>query len=404
MTGEKNFDIAVIGGGPAGAIAAKHAAKKGVSVALFEEHSSIGFPEHCAGLISVSGIKRLNIDIPKNCILNKVKGATFYSPSGISFNISRKTPQAYVVNRPLLDQYLVTMAQKENVTLFTKYKVVALEMGEIKTLKINHDKKESYFNANVIIDAEGARGKIVRQAGLTSLPRSIIPGVQIEVKNISCNPDQVEMFFGNEVAPGFFAWIIPTGEDTARVGIGANRQALKYLKKFMKKHPIASEKLSDAVPIKQFGGRMIKSGPIPKTYTDGFLVVGDAAGQVKPTTCGGVVVGGLCAQIAGDVAAEAVIEGEVSSSKLREYQKKWKRLLSREFRLMLVARRLLDRMSDKNLDNLFKAIIKNDFPRDIEEVGDMDFESGVIKKVISKPKLSAAIILNLLESLLIEKK
>jgi flavin-dependent dehydrogenase len=212
------------------------------------------------------------------------------------------------------------------------------------------------------------------------------------------------MFFGNKVAPGFFAWIIPTGENTARIGIGAHRHALRYLKEFVKNHPIASQRLQDMEPIKQFGGRMILSGPIPKTYTDGFLVVGDAAGQVKPTTCGGVIMGGICAQIAGDVAAEAVIEGNTSSRKLETYQKRWKKLLSREFRLMLLARKLLNRMSDKNLDNLFKAIIKNDFPKDIEEVGDMDFESGVIKKIISKPKLSASILLNLLESFLIGKK
>lgn len=291
------------------------------------------------------------------------------------------------------------MAQKENVKLFTKSKVVALKMGERKTLKVNHEKKEFSFNTRVIIDAEGARGKFVRQAGLTPISEGIIPGVQIEASNVQCNLDQVEMFFGNKVAPGFFAWIIPTGENTARIGIGAHRHALRYLKEFIKNHPIASQRLADAVPIKQFGGRMILSGPIPKTYTDGFIVVGDAAGQVKPTTCGGVVMGGICAQIAGDVAAEAVIEGNVGSGKLEVYQKRWRKLLSREFRLMLLARRLLNRMSDRNLDNLFKTIIKNNFPKDIEEVGDMDFESGVIKKIISKPKLSATILLNLLESL-----
>lgn len=276
-------------------------------------------------------------------------------------------------------------------------------MGERKTLKVNQEKRETSFETKVIIDAEGARGKIVRQAGLTPISEGIIPGVQIEASNVQCNPDQVEMFFGNKVAPGFFAWIIPTGENTARIGIGAHRHALRYLKEFIKKHPIASQRLSDAVPIKQYGGRMIVSGPIPKTYTDGFLVVGDAAGQVKPTTCGGVVMGGICAQIAGEVAAEAVIEEDLSSRKLRIYQKRWKKLLSREFRLMLLARKILNRMSDKNLDTLFKNIIKSDFPKDIEEVGDMDFESGVIKKLVSKPKLSASIILNLLEAFLTGK-
>lgn len=183
-----------------------------------------------------------------------------------------------------------------------------------------------------------------------------------------------------------------------------HHHALRYLREFIKNHPIASKRLSDAVPIKQFGGSIILSGPIPKTYSDGFLVVGDAAGQVKPTTGGGVVMGGLCAQVAGEVAAEAVIEGNVNSGRLSAYQKEWRRLLSREFYLMRLARRLLNRMSDRNLDKLFKTIIKNDFPEVIEEVGDMDFESGVIKKLVFKPKLSASVLLNLLETFIIGKK
>lgn len=360
-------------------------------------------PQHCAGLISVSGLRRLNVNVPADCILNRVKGATFYSPSGAFFSVSRKKPQAYVIDRPRLDQYFASEAQKGNVTLFPKSKVVSLKSGEKKTLKVFHG-KESFFDAQVIIDAEGVRGKFVREMGLIPVSGGVIPGVQIEVNNAQINPDQVEMFFGNKLAPGFFAWIIPTGENTARIGVGAHHHALRYLREFIKNHPIASKRLSDAVPIKQFGGSIILSGPIPKTYSDGFLVVGDAAGQVKPTTGGGVVMGGLCAQVAGEVAAEAVIEGNVNSGRLSAYQKEWRRLLSREFYLMRLARRLLNRMSDRNLDKLFKTIIKNDFPEVIEEVGDMDFESGVIKKLVFKPKLSASVLLNLLETFIIGKK
>lgn len=371
-----------------------------MSVAVFEEHSTIGLPEHCAGLISVSGLRRLNINIPRECILNRVNSAIFYSPSGTCFSVSRKKPQAYVFNRPLLDQYLASEAQKENVELFRNSKVLAVKMGEKRSLKIFH-RKETVFETKVIIDAEGIRGKFVRNVGLTPVSKGVIPGVQFEVNNVEVNPHQVEMFFGNKVAPGFFAWIIPTGENTARVGVGARRQALQYLKKFIKNHPIASKRLSKAIIVKKFGGAITLSGPIPRTYTDGFLVIGDAAGQVKPTTGGGVIMGGLCAQIAGEVAAKAVIDNNVDSKSLAIYQKKCRRLLSREFSSMLLVRRILNRMSDNNLDKLFNILIKNDFTRDIEEIGDMDFESAVIRKLILKPKLSAQIIFNFLTSILI---
>nr|MDO8077132.1 NAD(P)/FAD-dependent oxidoreductase [Candidatus Freyarchaeota archaeon] len=389
----------VIGCGPAGAIAARSAARKGVKVAIFEEHQTVGLPEHCAGLISISGIERLNIDIPKKCIVNSVRGATFYSPSGASFSVSRRGPQAYVVDRPSLDQHLANEAQKDGVLLFTGARVTALKMGAKKTLKVSHG-RESTFEAECVIDAEGVRGKFVREAGLTPPSGDILPGVQFEVENAEVDPDRVEMFFGNSVAPGFFAWIIPTGENSARVGVGARHHAMKYLKKFIENHPVASERLADAALVKKYGGSIVLCGPVPKTFTDSFLVVGDAAGQVKPTTGGGVVMGGLCAQIAGDVAAEAVIEGNTGEGKLRNYQKKWRRLLSREFYFMRLVRRILNRMSDRNLDKIFETIIRSDLTRIIEEVGDMDFESAVIKKLIFKPRLSARIVLAVLASLL----
>ncbi|MEM2134902.1 MAG: NAD(P)/FAD-dependent oxidoreductase [Candidatus Jordarchaeaceae archaeon] len=387
----------MIGCGPSGAIASQKAAKKGVKVAIIEEHPHVGLPEHCAGLISTTGFRRLNINIPKECILNRVKGATFYSPQGTAFSVSRRNTQAYVVNRPLLDQYLASLAQKENVSLFTGTKVLAVKMGEIKTLKVSQ-KREQHFTAKVIIDAEGVRGKFVREMGLAPVSRGIIPGVQIEVKNAQVNPEEVEIFLGNKVAPGFFAWMIPTSEDTARVGLGAHHHALKYLEKFIKNHPIASKKLRRAVPVKKFGGSIILSGPIPKTYADGFLVVGDAAGQVKPTTGGGVIMGGLCAQIAGEVAAQAVTEKNVSGGRLSAYQKKWKKLLSREFNSMLLARKILNRMDDRTLNRLFETLTKREFHRVIEEVGDMDFESEVIRKILLKPTLSISILLNFLAS------
>jgi len=393
----------VIGCGPSGAIASQNAAKKGVKVAIIEEHPYVGLPEHCAGLISTTGFRRLNINVPKECILNRVKGATFYSPQGATFSVSRRNTQAYVVNRPLLDQYLASLAQKENVSLFTGTKVLSVKMGEIKILKVSQ-KKEQHFKTKVIIDAEGVRGKFVREMGLAAVSRGIIPGVQIEVKNAQVNPEEVEIFLGNKVAPGFFAWIIPTGENTARVGLGAHHHALKYLEKFIKNHPIASKKLLHAVPVKKFGGSIILSGPIPKTYTDGFLVVGDAAGQVKPTTGGGVIMGGLCAQIAGEVAAEAVNEKNVSGGRLSAYQKKWKKLLSREFNSMLLARKILNRMEDRTLDRLFETLTREEFHTVIEEVGDMDFESGVIRKILLKPSLSISILLNFLASVIPIKK
>lgn len=384
----ENVDVVIIGAGPAGLLAAHELGKQSVPSLVLEEHPKIGIPTSCAGLISVSGFNRLGIRLPRSVILNRVRGAIFYSPSGRQLKVARKTSQAYVVDRAKFDQYLAQRAKKVGVPicLGTYVKQIRFlktpqpQRVEILTTQSGYPSTRKIL-AKICIDAEGCKSRILRQTRLSPPPSSeILPAVQYEYEGIhDLDPTLVEIFTGRKVAPGFFAWMIPTGNDTARIGLACQssyspRQHLEYV---LQNTPLRA-RLRDATRSGRLGGRILISGPIKKTYIPNFLVIGDAAGQIKPTTGGGVVVGGLCAQIAGKSAAKASQLGEQGIKALRDYQRQWKTMLGKEFLAMKWVRTFFNSLDDNDYDRLFQKIASPSIIAAIEEVGDMDMQARVI--------------------------
>jgi flavin-dependent dehydrogenase len=262
--------------------------------------------------------------------------------------------------------------------------------AQVKKLKFSRREQTYIAETNggnvrtkVIIDAEGYAARLLKQMDLKPPdPKWMLPALQFEISNLNVDSTMVELFFGRDVAPGFFAWIVPTGSDSARVGL-ACRGGNQYqrLKLFV-------DKTLGKVEVNQIRpGRIILSGPISRTFKDGFLVVGDAAGQVKPTTGGGVVTGAICAKIAGETAAKAIELGDTSEKTLKEYERGWRELLGKEFSLMSLARKLADRLSDKTIDKIFQIIIEEELFQVIAQEGDMDFQSAIIKAAIRHPKI-----------------
>ncbi len=385
-------DIAIIGGGPSSAFAAIEALKRKKEVEIFEEHSKIGIPIQCAGLISHSGFKRLKIKVPKNCIQNKVRGSIIYSPNNKKVVIKRKSTQALVIDRSLLDKFLIRNAENLDGKIHIKARVLELIKGKnnnVLGIKVKKDGKIIEKYSKIIIDGEGVQAKFIRQVGLPKVKRSyIIPAVQYEMSNVDIIKDFVEMFFGRRISPGFFAYIIPTSEETARVAAATNYgRPIDYLKYFIKRHPIASKKLQRGKIDKISAGSILIGGPIKKTYSNQFLGIGDAVGHVKPTTGGGVVLGGLCAKIAGEVASEAIDKNDTSENFLVKYDKLWRDKFGREFQYQKILRLLINNVPDKILDKGFEAISKNNIPELVEEIGDMDIQSNILKKVLFSPRI-----------------
>jgi len=381
MTFEET-QVLIVGAGPSGLIAAREASQKGADVLVLEEHAEIGRPCHCAGLLSLSGLGKLSVPVDGPFVQNKVRGALFFSPSGLSFTVERETPVACAVDRVLFDKFLADQAVESGVEIRLECAARDVRLGKNEVLV---DSGNRVFKADIVIDAEGIPSRIVKAAGLESLdPACLLPGMQIDLIGVDVDPDYVEIHVGRKIAPGFFAWVIPLGEDSARVGLGckeANPRAL--LNRFVEKR--FGEEKYEALTVRS--GVIVTSGPIKKTFSNRLLVVGDAAGQVKPTTGGGVILGGICAAIAGKVAAEAVKHGRFEEDFLSRYERFWRKELNREFRYMLWARRIFNALSDRAIDKIFEFIIKEDLQHVASKEGDMDFQSGVLSELLRRGKI-----------------
>ncbi len=387
-----DYDVIIIGAGPVGSTVAEIIGREGHKVIILEEHSEIGSPIHCTGKLSVNAFKELKLEAKG--IINEVKGANFYSPNGQSFQVERKDTQAYILDRKIFDKKLAENAVKVGVKILTEARamkfivtkegvnVIFTHKGDIKKLK-----------GRMIVGADGANSIVARRGGLYSKNSSELRiGVQKEVfgiKNIQSRI--VELFFGRKYAPGFFAWIVPIGNENARVGLAVKphlgKNPKKYLDDFIMTHPFIKEKFEGCSFNKAKVHIIPTGGTLHQTVSEGIIIIGDAAGQIKSTTGGGIYYGMLCAKIAGKTISkslEASRKGVLSSNSLLEYQRLWKARLNKEIKISSKLRAFLTSLTDGEINYLFKIIIAN--PHIFEEIvakGDIDWQSKIATKVLN---------------------
>ena len=389
----KRSDIVVVGGGPAGLIAAKTAAAQNVKVLLLESKDKIGFHEHCAGLLSIKGLNSLSLSkIPSDVYQNKeIIGARLYSPSGKLIEIQKKEPTAYVVDRVKFNLYLSSLAEKAGVDIETSSRVVDIKRKN-KLLELSLGKMNSYekITSKIAILAEGRFPRLNSRVGLPIPSRKkMVFTSQYYMSNISgIDKQYVELYQTKEYAPDFFAWIIPINEETAKVGLGSNSiPANKQLNYFIQKHPIAKKKLNKSEINKKSSGVIPIGSYVPRTYNDNVLAVGDAASQTKPTTGGGVILGGIAAQIAGDIAANAIINDDFSSKYLSKYSRLWKKEMKRNLSLMKHVRLYLNSLNNKEIEKLFSLVNEPKLQPIFTEFGDIDDQKIIVFKLLLYYKL-----------------
>lgn len=391
-------DVVIVGGGPCGSFAALNLAKLGVNVAVFEEHGEIGVPSHCPGHVSIKGLKLLGFyPLPSEIVENTFYGAIFHSPKGKEFSVRFSSPVTCVVNRVLFDKYIAEMAEAAGVHYYlnSRVKSLVIEGGFVKGVTVKQDSEtEKRFLSRIVVDAEGTTSRILRQTGLSTLNRRmIVNAVQAEIENVKdAEPDLVEVFLGRDYAPGFYAWLIPKSDGKAKVGLAAKTGNPKELiQRLMLKHPIALKKLRTAKVLQTAFHPIPLGGPIPKAYSNGFLVVGDAASHVKPTTGGGVVFGMTCARVAAEVAYEALSENDFSSDFLGVYQKRCKEILGFDVNVMLKMRKMLDVMSDEKVDNAISVCKKLNLDKTLQNIKDIDFQGQSLLRILRSPRMLTAL-------------
>ncbi|MCW4016961.1 MAG: NAD(P)/FAD-dependent oxidoreductase [Candidatus Bathyarchaeota archaeon] len=386
-------DIVVVGAGPCGSYAAYSAAKLGANVVVCEEHNQVGAPDHCAGHLNISSLKRLQIPLPQSIIENEIKGANIYSPSGKEFVLRCHNPVTYVVDRGRFDKHIAELAMKAGVQYRFKSRVKSLlfDSGHVKGVILKEKEK---IESSLVIDAEGCSSAILKNTGLAGLRASMtVRGIQADVEGLEhFDEDMVEVYLGRNVAPDFFAWIIPRKDGTAKVGLATSTgNPQQHLRSFMEKHPVASKKLQKSKVNSILAHPIPLAGPIPKTYSNGFLAVGDAASQVKPTTGGGVIFGLTCAKVAGEVACEAVKSGNFSEMFLSSYHRQWKRLVGFDLSAMLMMRRMLNSLPDSRTDKVIDLCKRLGISETLKKFGDIDFQGRSLIPMMKYPGTLAVI-------------
>ncbi|MBM4401023.1 MAG: NAD(P)/FAD-dependent oxidoreductase [Crenarchaeota archaeon] len=391
-------DAIVVGGGPVGSFAALNLAKLGVKVTVFEEHEAIGVPSHCAGHLSIRSLQNLGLyTLSGKIVENTFSQANVYSPTGFKFSVHLAKPVTCAVNRAAFDKHIADKAEAAGARycLNSRVQSLLMENGVVKGVNVKHgDKSEEGVPAKIVVDAEGIASRFLRQTGLSGLNgERLVHAVEAEIENVrDMELDAVEVFLGKNYAPGFYAWLMPRLDGTAKVGLATNTGNPKeFLQRLMLKHPVASKQLANAKITRIAFHPITLGGLISKAYSDGFLAVGDVASQVKPTTGGGVVFGLTCARIAAEVAAEAVRRSDVSANFLALYQKRCTDALGFDFGVMLRVRRFLDSLSDEKVDAVLRFCVRIGLDKTLENVEEIDFQGQALLKILAKPAMFAAL-------------
>jgi digeranylgeranylglycerophospholipid reductase len=375
------YDIAVAGGGPVGCFVAEQLASKGRHVAVFEEHRTIGEPVHCAGLVT----QRV-FDISKcsqtGIVQNKIYGACIHSPAGSTLTIGGEKVHGLVINRQRFDETLSQNAQTAGSELLTGYKVVSAkkEDNHMK-LTIQQNEQTLPVRCNILIGADGPHSSIRKIFGFPH-PNEMLQGIGAELSDTTLDPRFVHIFVGRNIAPGFFAWVIPTNTQgtTARIGLCIGKQSNHSLQHYFNallQQPL----LQGTTVMKRFGGA-IPLGPLKKTVDDHVMLIGDAAAQVKPTSGGGIYPGLLCATQCAIVAEEALQKQQFDGEFLKRYHTKWIKEIGRELSLGMRFRKIFTNLTDEQLTKYLEKLNNKKTIDIINTHGDIDYPSQLALPLI----------------------
>jgi digeranylgeranylglycerophospholipid reductase len=352
-------DVLVVGASIAGLNAAQEIAKNGVDVKVLEEHREIGLPEKCDGLVSVSGISELGLVPPANAVQNSFSKAVFFSPSMKEITIDARKQNVIVLDRSRFDKFLAETAIREGADLELGKRVSGYYQSR-ESVKVKTEAET--LESKLLLDCSGYE-TYIKNGGYT------LQGGQYVVYGKWFDKSTVEVYLDPKSAPSFFKWVIPISSDTAKIGVaGTTINTFSVLDSFVKE--------KGGVAIRKSAAPVICAGTIEAFVDRRVAKAGDAAGQAKPTTGGGIYTGGYGGLLAGKAASHSITDSEIQH--LSEYEKDWRSRFDKEFRTQLRARNVFAKLSASQIDQLFEIVASSDIPRKISEEGDFDRHSIAI--------------------------
>ena len=358
------YDVVIAGGSISGLLTAREVAKKGYSVLVLEEGFEIGTPDHCGGLVSNTALNDLEINPSEKIFDCTINDASIFSPSGKMLEINSKNQQIISVDRRQLDKQAAYQAQKYGAKIIvnSSYKKktkegVSTSIGDI--------------DCQILVDCRGV-GALVNNNR-----NGILLSAQYEVYADWIVNGHVEVYFDQIKYPGFFAWIIPSGNGIGKVGVaGKDINTSKTIEEFLKQKGKYST-------IRKIFSPIWINGPIKNFVSKDVVTVGDAAGQSKPTTAGGIYSCGMGGIMAGNAIAKYLETND--DFQLVQYQESWYSKFGKEFEKQQLARKVLQKIDNKTVDKIFDMITP-EILSEISSKDDFDFHTASIIKLLGVRK------------------
>jgi len=365
--------VVVVGGGAVGLIAAKTLVENGLETILVEEHEEIGVPEHCAGLFNLVNFKRLGLPISEKYFENIVRGAVLHSPTGRKIELDAGRSIAIVTSRRGLDLFLAEEFERKGGSLMLGNRVVNVTSGD-NLVKVE-TRRGLEIKAEKLVDAEGMASILLRKILNKTTERNMwIPIIQLWVEGHSLDPRYVYLFF-ERYLPEFFAYLIPVNDEVGKIGVASKNNLRIKLHKFLK------DRFPDIKIIRSVSHGVYTGRPLKIDLDSMIIPVGDAAGHVKASTGGGVIMGGLIARSISKIIASRLTEASTDIHHNKEVVRSLTRELDRIANLMRIIRSLPFQIIDK----LFEVVDKSGLVEEFSKKLDMDFQYTSFSRAFLSP-------------------
>ncbi len=372
------YDVIVVGGGPSGLRTACRTASSGLSTLVLDRKPSIGNEVICTGIVGQETFDRFGLS--RDSVLGEMRRVRLVSPFGRMIDYEHPRSFACVVDRERFDGGLAASAAGAGGTIETGITVEEASVSkDLVTVEgTAEDGSPVSAEGRMLVVATGVGFNLHGRLGL-GRPSEFLNGAQAEVEVGNGRPARI--LFGTELAPGGFAWEVPSSAGRARIGLLTDGNAARRLE----------DLLSAEFPDLASSGGLpsIRTKPIVQTvngptFSERVLSVGETAGQVKTTTGGGVTYGLICADIAAGVIREAFASGDFGAGALGRYETAWKSVLERELFIGGRVRRFCSRLSDRQVEGLFRLAQTDGIIPIIREKADFDRHGDMLLALLDR--------------------